>query len=107
MLTVPPPPLQTQTDQPGSTMKLIIVCSLVALALCCHWASAQVCPTFPEVANILFKGTPQEYLKAIQCFQPDEAMEAAGKLLKAKVDTLSEVTKMDIVRLMEKILARN
>ncbi|XP_068922178.1 uteroglobin [Petaurus breviceps papuanus] len=87
-------------------MKLTIVCSLLALALCCSWASVQVCPTFPEVAYILFKGTPQEYLNAIQCFQPDEAMETAGNLLKAKVDTLSDVTKVDIGRLMAKMLTR-
>ncbi|XP_036619966.1 uteroglobin-like isoform X2 [Trichosurus vulpecula] len=104
MLMVPPPPFQTQTDQLASAMKLTVVCSLVALALCCSWASAKICPTFPEVADILFKGTPQEYLEAIRCFQPDEAMEAAGKLLKAKVDTLSDTTKMDIGRLMVKIL---
>ncbi|XP_027714583.1 uteroglobin isoform X2 [Vombatus ursinus] len=88
-------------------MKLTIVLSLVALVLCCNWASAHVCPTFPEVASILLKGTPQQYLEAIRCFQPDEAMEAAGKLLKAKVDTLSDATKMDIGRLMVKILTRN
>nr|XP_020823637.1 uteroglobin [Phascolarctos cinereus] len=39
-------------------MKLTTVLSLVALVLCCNWASAHICPTFPEVADILFKGTP-------------------------------------------------
>ncbi|XP_051820757.1 uteroglobin [Antechinus flavipes] len=91
----------------NSAMKLTVVCSALALVLCFGWASADGCPTFPEVAEILIKGTAQKYLESIQCFQPDETMEAAGKLLKEQVDVLSNVTKMDIMRLMEKILTAN
>ncbi|XP_074132907.1 uteroglobin [Sminthopsis crassicaudata] len=88
-------------------MKLTVVCSMLALVLCYSWASADSCPTFPQIAEILIKGTAQEYLESIQCFQPDEAMQAAGKLLKEQVDILSNVTKTDIMRLMEKILTQN
>ncbi|KAM8968127.1 uteroglobin isoform 2-T3 [Sarcophilus harrisii] len=99
MLTVPP--------RPNSAMKLTVVCSVLALVLCFGWAFADGCLTFPQVAEILIKGTAQKYLESIQCFQPDEAMEAAGKLLKEQVDVLSNATKMDIMRLMGKILTTN
>ncbi|XP_043825787.1 uteroglobin [Dromiciops gliroides] len=88
-------------------MKLTLVFSLVALTLCCTRASANLCPSFVQVTDILFKGTAQQYLKSIRCFQPDEAMEAAAKLLKKKVDTLSDATKRDMGRLMEKIVNRS
>uniref|UniRef100_A0A8D2CNJ1 Uteroglobin n=1 Tax=Sciurus vulgaris TaxID=55149 RepID=A0A8D2CNJ1_SCIVU len=85
-------------------MKLIVSLTLVILTVCCSSASAETCPEFLHVMETLFMGTLSSYENAVQPFNPDPDMTAAGIQMKKLLDTLPSGTKVDIMRLSDKIL---
>ncbi|XP_002755468.1 uteroglobin [Callithrix jacchus] len=85
-------------------MKFTVTLTLVMLALCCGSASAEICPSFLEVIETLFTGTPSNYEAAMEPFSPDQDMSEAGAQLKMMVDTLPQKARDNIMKLLEKIV---
>ncbi|KAK2100329.1 hypothetical protein P7K49_021677 [Saguinus oedipus] len=63
-------------------------------------ASAEICPSFLEVIETLFMGTPSNYEAATEPFSPDQDMSEAGAQLKMVVDTLSQKARDSIMKLL-------
>ena len=68
-------------------------------SLFCAPASAEVCPSFVEVIQNLFKGTLASYQASVEPFSPNEDMKKAGAQLKTLVDTLSPEAKDSVLKL--------
>ncbi|XP_075403665.1 uteroglobin [Tenrec ecaudatus] len=81
-------------------MKLTVLFALVTLALCCSSVSAGICPEFLQVIYQLLKGTVPDYIEAIKPFNPDLAMRNSGLLMKESLDTLPEMAKENVLKLM-------
>nr|XP_004656594.1 uteroglobin [Jaculus jaculus] len=88
-------------------MKLAVTLSLVMLAFCCSSASAKdlpICPGFQKVIETLLMGTVPSYQKALQPFNPAQELQDSGVQMKMVLDTLSQETRENILKLTERIL---
>ncbi|XP_020034812.2 uteroglobin [Castor canadensis] len=99
-----PPDPYTARASPASAMKLAVTLILVTLAVYCNSESVQICPGFLHVIETLLMGTLSSYETALQPFNPDQNLTNAGIQMKQLLDTLPQVTRVNVMKLTEKIL---
>ncbi|XP_051002059.1 uteroglobin [Acomys russatus] len=85
-------------------MKIAITVTVVLLSVCCSSASSDICPGFLQVLEALLMGSESNYEAALKPFNPASDLQTAGTQLKKLVDTLPQGTRMNIMKLTEKIL---
>lgn len=74
------------------------------LSFACAPASSDICPGFLQVLEALLLGSESNYEAALKPFNPASDLQNAGTQLKRLVDTLPQETRINIVKLTEKIL---
>ena len=97
------PHLQTPKP-PTSTMKIAITITVVMLSICCSSASSDICPGFLQVLEALLMESESGYVASLKPFNPGSDLQNAGTQLKRLVDTLPQETRINIMKLTEKIL---
>ncbi|KAM4845249.1 uteroglobin-like [Thomomys bottae] len=85
-------------------MKLATTLALVALALCCSSASAEICPSFLHVLEKFLLGTLSGLESSLQPFHPERAIEDSAIRMKQVIDTLPLETRVHVMKLSDKIL---
>ncbi|HDP7003800.1 TPA: hypothetical protein P6401_004969, partial [Escherichia coli] len=89
---------------PTSTMKIAITITVVMLSICCSSASSDICPGFLQVLEALLMESESGYVASLKPFNPGSDLQNAGTQLKRLVDTLPQETRINIMKLTEKIL---
>uniref|UniRef100_A0A8C6IFL5 Uteroglobin n=1 Tax=Mus spicilegus TaxID=10103 RepID=A0A8C6IFL5_MUSSI len=85
-------------------MKIAITITVVMLSICCSSASSDICPGFLQVLEALLMESESSYVASLKPFNPGSDLQNSGTQLKRLVDTLPQETRINIMKLTEKIL---